>query len=598
MKTRPTRDTAQEMPATQSTNSSAPSPATMTSSSPSVKNRQTGDQKRARYGQARDLLAYQRHAQINKLNTVKKAEKAEKARKTEKTDIPRTTTPDNRWDRFTNAVNPSGLFILRRANELSELVAWLSTSPTSLRELIISDAYLDTTCVMALADIKDVTALADALRVNTTLRSLTLSLYIEHTDGIKALADALRVNTTLTTLDFSDSCIGDYGAVVLADALQVNKTLTTLGLGRIDIGADGATALAGALQVNATLTTLGLGGNDIGADGATVLADALQVNTTLATLDLSDNDIGADGATTLADALQVNTTLTTLALYGNNIGDTGAAVLADVLKVNRTLTALALYGNNIGDTGAAALADTLTHNTTLTRLDLGYIQDWNYKINGLLEKNRRLKLQPYAEASLDLLVRYSPELEDMDGLRDVLPLVGEHLSTEVMAIFEQEWQDAFRAPPPPITTTTTNTTTTTTTATTTDSTAPTTLTTSPAPIVTSPASVPPLSTQPITTAPDINALLADPNPVVSLSRWIDEHANPTTALNWVDPVNGYTLLHYAVEAQQGAVVRSLLARGIDSRKADHNNQTAAQLAQRRADSSSSQAVAAIAALFK
>jgi hypothetical protein len=133
MKTRPTRDTAQEMPATQSTNSSAPSPATMTSSSPSVKNRQTGDQKRARYGQARDLLAYQRHAQINKLNTVKKAQKAEKARKTEKTDIPRTTTPDNRWDRFTNAVNPSGLFILRRANELSELVAWLSTSPTSLR---------------------------------------------------------------------------------------------------------------------------------------------------------------------------------------------------------------------------------------------------------------------------------------------------------------------------------------------------------------------------------------------------------------------------------------------------------------------------------
>jgi ankyrin repeat protein len=72
----------------------------------------------------------------------------------------------------------------------------------------------------------------------------------------------------------------------------------------------------------------------------------------------------------------------------------------------------------------------------------------------------------------------------------------------------------------------------------------------------------------------------------------------TAALNWVDPSNGYTLLHYAVAAQQGAVVRSLLARGIDRTRADQNNQTAAQLAQQRADSSSSSAVAAIAALFK
>jgi ankyrin repeat protein len=100
------------------------------------------------------------------------------------------------------------------------------------------------------------------------------------------------------------------------------------------------------------------------------------------------------------------------------------------------------------------------------------------------------------------------------------------------------------------------------------------------------------------TAADINALLADPNPVAAISRWIDGHANPVAALNWVDPSNGYTLLHYAVEAQQGAVVRSLLARNINRTRADQNNQTASQLAQQRADSSSSSAVAAIAALFK
>jgi ankyrin repeat protein len=85
---------------------------------------------------------------------------------------------------------------------------------------------------------------------------------------------------------------------------------------------------------------------------------------------------------------------------------------------------------------------------------------------------------------------------------------------------------------------------------------------------------------------------------VALLRWIDGHANPSATLNWVDPANGFTLLHYAVAAQQIAVVRSLMIRGIDRTKADHNNQTAAELARRRADSSSSTVVAAIAALFQ
>jgi hypothetical protein len=220
------------------------------------------------------------------------------------------------------------------------------------------------------------------------------------------------------------------------------------------------------------------------------------------------------------------------------------------------------------------------------------------KSSDLLERNKRLELMPYAEASLDLLVRHSPALKNMGLPTDLIPVLAGQLSTEVLAAFGQEWQEVFRAPAPPVTTTTTNATVTTTTTTTTDSTIPTTLTISPAATATESASSPPSITQPTATAADINALLADPNPVAAISRWIDGHANPAAALNWVDPSNGYTLLHYAVEAQQGAVVRSLLARGIDPTRADQNNQTAEQLAQRRADTSSSQSVAAIAAMFK
>ena len=224
-------------------------------------------------------------------------------------------------------------------------------------------------------------------------------------------------------------------------------------------------------------------------------------------------------------------------------------------------------------------------------------QTLRQKIHDLLERNKQ-QLLIHAGASLDLIFKHSPAIREVGLPADVIPVLAEQLSTEVLAVFEQEWKDAFRAPPPPVITTTTNATVTTTTTTTTVSTIPTTLVTPPAATTTSPASVPPLSTQPTATAAKINALLADPNPVAALSRWIDGHANPVAALNWVDTSNGYTLLHYAVEARQGAVVQSLLARNIDRTRADQNNQTAAQLAQRLADSSSSSTVAAIAALFK
>jgi hypothetical protein len=310
--------------------------------------------------------------------------------------------------------------------------------------------------------------------------------------------------------------------------------------------------------------------------------------------------------------LQFNTTLTKLGLRVVFIGEEAPKTLADALKVNTTVTELDIGSNDIGAEGAKAMVEVLQFNKMLTRLLFECTDDIDIEKNKLLERNRRLKLQPYVEASLDLIFKHSPVLRAVGMPTDVIPVLAQQLSTEVLAVLEQEWRNAFRAPPPPITTTTTNATVTTTTTTTTDSTTPT-LITSPAatatgsasapplstqPTATGSASAPPLSTQPTATAADINALLADPNPVAAFSRWIDGHANPAAALNWVDPSNGYTLLHYAVAAQEGAIVRSLLARNIDRTRADQNNQTAAQLAQRLADSSASSAVAAIAALFK
>ncbi|KAL9965543.1 hypothetical protein ACROYT_G029357 [Oculina patagonica] len=214
------------------------------------------------------------------------------------------------------------------------------------------------------------TGLAEALQKNTSLTKVDLSYNKIGAQDATELAEALQKNTTLTELDLSYNKIGDAGAAGLAEALQKNTSLTGLYLSHNNIGAQGATGLAEALQRNKSLTGLDLFGNNIGDQGATGLAEALQKNTSLTGLNLSHNNIGAQGATALAEALQTNTSLTVLYLFRNNIGDVGATGLAAALQKNTSLTELYLFRNNIGDVGATGLAGTLRENTVLRKLYL------------------------------------------------------------------------------------------------------------------------------------------------------------------------------------------------------------------------------------
>ena len=499
MKTRQASDATPVTTATHTTNGSVPAQANMMSSSPTVKNRPTGEQRRSRYGQARNLPTYKRDTNIVKIKATKQgnAENMQQA-----------PEPDGRWDKFTKAVNADGQLTMEvfdkngrfDQNEVSECVAWLRTSPSSLREIHFDAANKHTS-----EDIDFLFSLDTGL-VHFYAQRLAHAIEVE---------EALRDNKTLIKLKFSNYFLSQEGVARIVDALRFNTTIAELGFAGIYIDEWSAEVIASVLKVNTTLTELSFSGKDISDEGAKVLLEALRVNQTLTSLSFSCTEEGID--------IQVR----------------------DLLERNKQI--------------------------------------------------KRLKLTPYAEASLDLLVRHSPALQNMGVPADVIPVLAEQLSLEVLSVFAQDWEKVFRAPPPPITTTTTNTTTTTTT---TEVTTATTLTTSPAALATNPASEIPVNAQPIATAANINALLADPKPVVALSRWIDHQPSLAAALNWVDPANGYTLLHYAVAAQQGAVIRNLLARGIDRTRTDHNNQTAAQLAQQRRDSSSSQVASTIAAMFQ
>ena len=67
--------------------------------------------------------------------------------------------------------------------------------------------------------------------------------------------------------------IGDEGATALAEALKVNTTINDMYLGKNSIGDEGATALAEALKVNTTITTLDLRNNSIGDEGKVAVLD-------------------------------------------------------------------------------------------------------------------------------------------------------------------------------------------------------------------------------------------------------------------------------------------------------------------------------------
>ncbi|KJE94346.1 hypothetical protein CAOG_005004 [Capsaspora owczarzaki ATCC 30864] len=215
-------------------------------------------------------------------------------------------------------------------------------------------------------------ALAEALKVNTTLTQLHLQRnQIGHV-GAQAIAEALKVNTALIQLHLQRNQIGHVGAQAIAEALKVNPTLTQVNLHSNRVGDAGAQAIAEALKVNTTLTQLDLFSNEIGDAGAQAIADAVKGNTTLTQLDLSSNKIDRVGAQAIAEALKANTTLTQLYLQRNQIGDVGAQAIAEALKINTTLTQLDLRGNQVGDVGAQAIAEALKVNTALIQLDLGW----------------------------------------------------------------------------------------------------------------------------------------------------------------------------------------------------------------------------------
>ena len=216
----------------------------------------------------------------------------------------------------------------------------------------------------------DCTALAEAVKHNSTITQLDLSRNRLGEGGFTALAEAAKHNSTITQLDLSKNGIGTDDCTALAKAIEHNSTITQLDLSENNIGTGDCTALAEAIKHNSTITQLNLSRNRLGEGGFTALAEAAKHNSTITQLDLSKNDIGTDDCTALAEAIEHNSTITQLDLSQNNIGTGDCTALAEAIKHNSTITQLDLSLNSLGNGRCAAFAEAIKHNSTITKLDL------------------------------------------------------------------------------------------------------------------------------------------------------------------------------------------------------------------------------------
>ena len=232
--------------------------------------------------------------------------------------------------------------------------------------------YFSLKCIRECSAVSSTLSRKLLILFGTKLQHHTLLILDDRCD-IPLLAEALRVNTTLKefNIPLPSYFPRDMCAISLARTLQVNQTLVQINLTSVLTSAEGVQQLVDALMVNSTLRYLILADNMLKDDSAGILAEYLKANKALVCLNLMANGITDRGAICLAESLRHNTTLEILVLAGNlSFGNRGVLSLCETLRINNTLSMVDLSRTSIDDVGIESLLKAVRDRTTLTRLNL------------------------------------------------------------------------------------------------------------------------------------------------------------------------------------------------------------------------------------
>ncbi|KAL6751782.1 hypothetical protein V8C86DRAFT_2769909 [Haematococcus lacustris] len=215
-------------------------------------------------------------------------------------------------------------------------------------------------------------AMADMLRVNTSLRALDLNNVGAGVKGLVSVCSALtpdavepqgQANTSLEVLDLGQPVIHqpqDTVVLAISRMLAGNPTLFELGLSKQRlVDSQLETLVSYGLLHNQVLTSIDLRANRLSGFSGPQLERLLTENTHISALNLASNMLGDAGACSLARCLPYCTWLTRLDLRNNNIGEQGLVALADALSLAGHLQLLLLWGNVFGPASSRALLEAL-----------------------------------------------------------------------------------------------------------------------------------------------------------------------------------------------------------------------------------------------
>lgn len=276
---------------------------------------------------------------------------------------------------------------------VAELFLALSTNST------LKSLYL----TIRLSD-KEAFILAEALKTNNSLQTLSLSWGSLNSSTMQILSEGLKKNRTLQVLDVSENNLDDIAVKSLVNALSTNCSITELNLRAANFSSqqtDGIDDLAELLIVNNKIKKLNLASNTLTDKSFKLIASVFARNTSLNSMDLTDTGLHAVAIKVLTDSLQKNHTLTELFLKANNLCGTGIALsallkenvtltelslfncalyhdfklIANSLKMNQSLKYLDLRGNTIGEEAVEAFKESTTINRTLERLEIDKMKE-------------------------------------------------------------------------------------------------------------------------------------------------------------------------------------------------------------------------------
>jgi len=178
------------------------------------------------------------------------------------------------------------------------------------------------------------------LKAHEASPTLTLKHAKIGDEGALEIARFLAHNTKLVRLDLTGNGITPIGAAHLAEALRTNSTLESLTLRHNSLGLAGHvidfSKFCRAVGMHARLEHLDLRNNGIaGTEFASHIGQALKANVLLTHVELSWNPLTPAGGQVLLEHVRQNTTMFDLQLSGCGLAEEMLVTIAQLLKRNR-----------------------------------------------------------------------------------------------------------------------------------------------------------------------------------------------------------------------------------------------------------------------